>query len=275
MALDIWGQVAVWEASSAPAEASLDPMEHMALVAARAVFERAGLEAPPLGVRYQGEVPIARGLGASALARSGGALAGNVLAGEPLDWEEMLSVVASLEGHADNAAPALFGGLQVAVVQDGPGGHSVLHTSVPLPSGLKAVLLVPELRMPTKESRRLLPDTISRADAVHNIGRAALFVAAMARGRFDLLEAATDDRLHQKPRSQLFPAMYEIFAAAKKAGAHCAYLSGGGSTICALATAGQDEIAQAMSRAAAQHGVAAETLITTPSPEGAQVVEEV
>lgn len=262
-------------APSGATEASLDPMEHMALVAARAVFKKAGLEAPPLGVRYQGEVPIARGLGASALARSGGALAGNRLAGEPLDWEELLSVVASLEGHADNAAPALFGGLQVAVVQDQAGDHRVLHTSVPVPSGLKAVLLVPELRMPTKESRRLLPETVTRADAVHNIGRAALLVAAMARGRFDLLDAATDDRLHQRPRSQLFPAMYEVFAAAKEAGAHCAYLSGGGSTICALATANQDEIAQAMLKAAAQRGVAAETLITAPSPEGAQVVEEV
>ncbi len=275
MALDIWGEVTLSEAPSAATEGSLDPMEHMALVAARAVFGKAGLEAPPLGVRYQGAVPIARGLGASALARSGGALAANRLAGEPLDWEDLLSVVASLEGHADNAAPALFGGLQVAVVLGEGGDHRVLHTSVPVPSGLKAVLLVPELRMPTKESRRLLPETVTRADAVHNIGRAALLVAAMARGRFDLLDAATDDRLHQRPRSQLFPAMYEIFAAAKEAGAHCAYLSGGGSTICALATASQDEIAQAMLKAAAQHGAAAETLITAPSPEGAQVVEEV
>ncbi len=274
LALDIWGQVTLWEASSSVGETALDPMEHMALVAARATFEKAGLKPPPLGVRYEGKVPIARGLGASALARAAGALAANRLAGEPLDWEELLSLVTGLEGHADNAAPAIFGGLQVAVVQGEAGDHRVLHTSVPVPSGLRAVLLVPELRMPTKESRRLLPETVTRADAVHNIGRAALFVAAMARGRFDLLEAATDDRLHQRARSQLFPAMYEIFAAAEEAGAHCAYLSGGGSTICALATACEKEIAQAMLETAAQHGVAAEILTTAPSPEGAQIVEE-
>lgn len=274
MALGIWGRVTLREAPGAAGEGSLDPMEHMALAAARAVFERAGLETPPLAVRYDGDVPIARGLGASALARAAGAVAANRLAGEPLDREDLLGLVTALEGHADNAAPALFGGLQVAVVQGDGARLRVLHTSVPVPSGLKAVLLVPELRMPTKESRRLLPETVSRADAVYNIGRAALLVAAMARGRFDLLDAATDDRLHQRARSQLFPAMYPIFAAAKEAGAHCAYLSGGGSAVCALATARQEAVAEAMLRAAEQNGTAARTVITAPSAEGAEVVEE-
>lgn len=266
MALDLWGTITIATDERGGDE---EPMGHMALTAARALFERAGRAAPPLAARYEGQIPIARGLGASAVARVGGALAANVIAGDPLDGEELLALVSELEGHADNAAPALFGGFQVAVVE----GGRVLHTAVPIPAGLSAVLLIPDLRMPTKESRRLLPDSLSRADAVHNIGRAALFVAAMARGRFDLLDAATDDRLHQRPRSQLFPAMYDIFAAAKEAGAHCAYLSGGGSTICALATANQRQIAEAMLEAAAQRDTAAQTIITAPTSRGAEIVE--
>lgn len=266
MALDLWGTITVTAGQSGGEE---EPMGHMALVAARAVYERAGKKTPPLAAQYKGHIPIARGLGASAVARVGGVVAANVLAGRPLDREELLAVATALEGHADNAAPAVFGGFQVSVIEEG----RVLHTSAPLPRGLYAVLFVPELRMATKESRKLLPDALSRADVVHNTGRAALLVAAMARGRFDLLDAATGDRLHQRARSKLFPGMYDIFAAARDAGAHCAYLSGGGSTICALATAEQERIAEAMFRAAAKRETPGETIITTPAAGGAEVVE--
>jgi homoserine kinase len=142
-----------------------------------------------------------------------------------------------------------------------------------VPEELRAVLFVPELRMPTRESRKLLPEELSRADAVHNAGRAALLVAAFAARRFDLLDAAVDDRLHQPARSRLFPAMYAIFDAAKAAGAHCAYLSGGGSTICALSTNREQEIAGAMLEEATQREVPGETIITRPTPNGASVAE--
>ena len=105
-----------------------------------------------------------------------------------------------------------------------------------------------------------------------NIGRASLFVAAMARGRFDLLHAATQDRLHQRQRSALFPAMFPIFEAAREAGAHAAYLSGSGSTICALATANAEGIAAAMAEAGRTRDVPGETIITHPTEQGAQVV---
>ncbi len=264
LALDLWSSITL---SVAGGSAQNEPMAHMALTAAQRVFQRAGREAPSsLSVRYEGELPIARGLGASAVARAGGLVAANTLAGRPLDAESLLELGADLEGHPDNVAPAFFGGLQVAV-RDGGG---VLHTSVPLPPGLSAVLFVPELRMPTKESRRLLPDTLSRTDAVHNASRAALLVAAMAGGRFELLDAATDDRLHQRARSQLFPAMFAIFDAAKQAGAHCAYLSGGGSTICALATSREQTIAEAMLEAARMRETPGQTMITRPTERGAE-----
>ena len=267
MALDLWSSITI----SLEGESTEDePMAHMALVAAQRAFEKARRALPPkLSARYEGHIPIARGLGASAVARVGALVAANVLAGRRLDDERLLAIGAELEGHADNVTPALLGGFQVAVVE----GGRVLHASVLLPAGLSAVLFVPELRMPTKESRRLLPSNLSREDAVHNTGRAALLVAALTAGRFELLDAATDDRLHQRARSQLFPAMYEIFAAAKQAGAHCAYLSGGGSTICALATGGEQGIAAAMQQAAAGRVTPGETMITRPAERGASLVE--
>jgi homoserine kinase len=282
LALDIWATITV--ALESPSANSDDPMAAMALTAARRVFDNAGSEPPhSLSAHYEGDIPIARGLGASAVARAGGVLAANTLTGEPFDREALLALATDLEGHADNVAPALFGGLQVSVIEPpssahgrGAGGEGfahVLHASVELPDGLSAVLFVPELRMPTRESRKLLPSQLSREDAVYNTSRAALLVAALANGRFDLLDAATQDRLHQKPRSKLFPAMFAIFDGAKAAGAHCAYLSGGGSTICALATSNQQGIADAMAEAAHSRETPGQALITRPTAKGAEVVE--
>jgi len=275
LALDLWGTITLRRTDGsppqggAPSASSGQALERMVLAASYRVYERLGRTAPDLAVRYDGAIPIARGLGASAVARVGGLVAANVLESGHLDPEELLVMAADLEGHADNAAPALFGGLQAAVRD----GDRIFHLGLPLPASLTAVLFIPELHMPTGKSRQLLPRTLSRADAVHNIGRAALLVAALPQGRFDLLGTATQDRLHQPARSRLFPAMYAIFEAARAAGAHCAYLSGGGSTICALASGNEQAIATAMAEAARRREVAGETMITVPSERGAKIVE--
>jgi homoserine kinase len=267
MALDIWATVTL----SRDASQDDQPLARMALNASHALFAAADLEPPhAYAATYQGSIPIARGLGASAVARVGGVLAANALAGQPLDREQLLLLATELEGHADNSAPALFGGLQL-VVRD---RQRLTHVAVPLPAALKAVLLIPELRMPTQKSRKLLPQSLSRADAVRNASRTALLVTGLSQGRFDLLNEATKDRLHQPARAKLFPAMHVIFDAARAAGAHCAYLSGGGSTICALCTDNEQGIADAMLEAARSREVAAETLITAPTERGAEMLEE-
>ncbi len=185
-----------------------------------------------------------------------------------LTADQMLVLGAGLEGHADNMAPALFGGLRV-VVRDGDGYR---HIAAALAPGLRVVLFVPDFEMPTGESRKLLPVTLSKDDAVHNIGRAALLVAALARGEWDALDLATQDRLHQPARAKIFPAMPDIFAAAKDAGALCAYLSGGGSTIAAFAIEHEDGIAVAMKDAASARGYGGHAVVTAPSDAGAVVV---
>jgi homoserine kinase len=271
MALDLWAEVTV-EARPEPTPSAANPLLAMIEKAALALYEAAGARAPAgLSTAWAGgKMPITRGLGASAAARVGGLMAANALLGSPLSTKELLPLAARLEGHADNAAAALFGGLQVVVVNQG----RLVHLGATLPTGLKAVLLVPEMALPTDESRRLLPQQLSREDAVHNIGRAALLVAALSEGRFDLLDVATQDRLHQPARGQLFPAMEDVFRAAREAGAFCAYLSGGGSAVLALTSKDEEKIARAMIKAAQARGFEATSLVTAPSAQGAHIVAQ-
>jgi len=245
------------------------PVARLAIDAARAAFRLARREAPPeLAATSTGAIPIGRGLGASAAARAAGMLAANALMEGALTLEQMLSLGAGIEGHADNMAPALFGGLRV-VVREGDGYR---HVEAPLAAGLRVVLFIPDFEMPTGESRKLLPQTLSREDAIHNIGRAAMLVAALGRGEWAALDTATQDKLHQPARTAIFPAMPDIFAAAKDAGAHCAYLSGGGSTIAAFATEGEERIGRAMMQAAIARGYPGRVAVTEPSAAGASIV---
>ncbi|MGA2285563.1 MAG: homoserine kinase [Dehalococcoidia bacterium] len=269
LALDLWS-AATLQAHDGKVDQPDEPLPRMALAAADAFFEASGTRRPGgLSFDWRNGFPLARGLGASAAVRAAALLGANALAGSPLGVEELLPIGAALEGHADNMAPALLGGLQVAVWED---GGRVVHAPVPVPENLRVVLLVPEQPMPTPESRGILETEVSREDAIHNIGRASLLVAALASGRLDLLATACEDRLHQPARSRLLPAMEAIIAAACGAGALCSYLSGGGSTIAAWTLHNEKAIAQAMLRASLSANCPGETIITAPSAKGAQVL---
>ncbi|MBI4498844.1 MAG: homoserine kinase [Chloroflexi bacterium] len=243
---------------------------HNALIlsAARTLYDRAGLSAPDLSLERHAGIPVGKGLGSSAAAIVAGLVAANELVGRPFDQDGLLHLACEVEGHPDNAAPALLGGLRVAVLEEG----RVTQTRVPLPADLQAVLFIPDFVMPTHETRKLLPTALSRPDVVFQIGRAALLVAALATGDLGKLHLGTQDRLHQPARGQVFPAMFAIFAAAREAGALAAYLSGGGPTICVFTAGREPEVAAAMAQAAAAHGVAGETRVTRPSEQGAMIV---
>ncbi len=245
-----------------------DGLVRLVLDAARSAYRLARVEVPELTASGAQAIPIGRGLGASAAARAAGIVGANALMGGPLSDAQMLSLGAGLEGHADNMAPALFGGLRVVVRS----GDAYRHLAAPLAPGLKVVLFVPDFEMPTGESRKLLPAQLSKDDAVFNIGRAALLVAALAKGEWDALDLATQDVLHQPARARIFPGMTDIFAAAKGAGALCAYLSGGGSTVAAFAIDGEERIARSMMQEAIARGYPGRTAITSPSDAGASVV---
>lgn len=252
-----------------PVAEPASPIERMTVTAVSALYGQAGVE-PPAGItaRYEGDIPVGRGLGVSAAARAAGLLAGDALIGGGHEIEDLIPLAVQLEGHGDNIVPALLGGLQVVVEDDG----EIVHLGVEPPSELRLALLTPQFSMPTNESRKRLPERLTRNQAVHNIGRAALLIAALEQRRYDLLGVATEDVLHQPARSTLFPAMYPIFQAARDAGAHGVYLSGGGSTIAAFATEGAEAIAGAMREAAAAHGLDAEARVCAMRSAGASVV---
>jgi homoserine kinase len=246
-------------------------LSRLVLDAARSAFRFAHVDAPSEMQAYGDQtIPIGRGLGASAAARAAGIVGANALMGGTLTAEQMLTLGARLEGHADNMAPALFGGLRV-VVREGK-SDAYRHVAAQLADGLRVVLFIPDFEMPTGESRKLLPQTLSKEDAVYNIGRAAMLVAALAKGEWTALGLATQDRVHQPARARIFPGMTDILAAAMAAGAHASYLSGGGSTIAALATAHEERIARAMMQEAIARGFPGRTAITAPSHQGATIV---
>ncbi|MEX1022169.1 MAG: homoserine kinase [Dehalococcoidia bacterium] len=248
-------------------------IERMAVEAAAALFAEAGEEAPALAAAYDGDLPVGRGLGMSAAARAAGLVAANAMLEGRYAGEELVPLAVRLEGHGDNIIPALFGGLQVVVHGDEAAGGAT-HVRIDPPEDLWLALLVPDFGMPTEESRRRLPRSLTRQEAVHNIGRAALVVAALTQRRYDVLGVAVEDVLHQPARSELFPAMSRIFQGAIEAGAYGAYLSGGGSTIAAfVAPPVAEAVVAAMRSVAAEHDIESTGRVASMSAAGAEVVD--
>lgn len=240
--------------------------ENRVLRAMRLAFQEADERLPGLSIELQNAIPLGRGLGSSAAATVGGLVAGNALCGNPLSTDRLLALATQLEGHPDNVAPALLGGLVIAVQDE----RGLLYERLAVPSDLQAALFVPDFLMPTAEARRVLPAQVSRADAVFNMGRVALLVAAMVRHRYDLLDTATRDRLHQPYRERIFPAMPALFDAAREAGALGVFLSGAGSTIIALCREDAPTVAEAMARAARERDLTGRALVAPLADEGAQ-----
>ncbi len=234
------------------------------------LFREAGRDMPSLRLRCHNQVPLERGLGSSAAAIAGGLVAANVYCGRPFGSSDLLEMAATIEGHPDNVAAAVHGGLQLVVREQ----DRVYTAPIATPADLSAVLFIPEHRIPTSAARAVLPEKVSMADAVHNISRTALLVAGMATNRPAYLAVATEDRLHQPYRRPLFPAMKLLFNAALKAGALGVFLSGSGSTVLALAQGREMTVAYEMADTARQANVAGRVHVTRPTMQGAHLLEE-
>lgn len=212
---------------------------HLVVRSMRAAFDTIGAGQPDgLAVRCHNRIPHARGLGSSAAAIVSGIVAARGLltdGASRLDDRAALRLAAELEGHPDNVAACLLGGLTVAwTALDGA-------AAVSLVPNVRVVALVPPDPVSTEAARGLLPERVSHTDAARNAGRAALLVAALSRGGADptTLLAATDDRLHQSYRSAAMPASYELVGRLREAGT-AAVISGAGPTVLALLPPGAD-----------------------------------
>ncbi|RJF72112.1 homoserine kinase [Deinococcus cavernae] len=195
--------------------------------AMRLAARRARRDLPPARIEIETEVPLARGLGSSAAALVAGVVAGNELLGRPLRDEDVLDVTAREEGHPDNVAPALFGGIVIATL-DKLGTH---YVRLDPPANLGVTVLIPDFELSTSKARAVLPKEYSRADAVHALSHAALLAASLSVGRLDLLRHAMQDYIHQIWRAPLVPGLSDILEDAHRFGALGAALSGAGPTV--------------------------------------------
>jgi len=233
----------------------------------RMAFEAAGRPFRGARLHCVNRVPPSRGLGSSAAAWVAGLAGGNALAGSPLDRDELLRLATQAEGHPDNVTAALLGGLTVSCWT----GERVAAVSLPVPPGLSWVVLVPEIEGSTAEARAALPAAYSRADAVFNLQRASLLLAALTAGRTDLLRVAMEDRLHQPYRFKLFPWLTEVIPAATRAGALACVLSGAGPCALAVIDGPGDAVGRAMEEALRRSGVAGRALPLAVDPAGTTV----
>ncbi len=231
------------------------------------IFERAKHKTMPVRLQMDAVIPIASGLGSSSAALVGGMLAANALLGNPFSRDNLVTFATLLEGHPDNVAPALLGGLVVAVQE----GEFVQAARLTLPRQLRTVVFVPAQSLLTKVSRGILPNRVPRADAIYNAGRTALWVAALYERRLDWLNQATRDRLHQPYRASLVRGMDELFDAARNAGASGVALSGAGPSIIAFTKGNAAKVAREMQQTAERIGIEGATKIVAPSMHGAQV----
>ena len=275
MALQLYNELSIEVAESgmrvevAGEGAEVIPRGHanMAVRAMEHVYERIGRPLPPLSVRQENAIPLTRGLGSSSAVIVAGLAAANALAGCPFSTDSLVDMAAELDGHPDNAAACLLGGLVVSALD----GGRVRHARAAVPDDLRVVLYIPAFEMSTREARRHLPRTYSRQDATFNLSRAALTVAALASGRYELLRTGMQDRMHQPYRARIYPEMPALIAAALDAGACGAARSGAGPPIIALTGGGPAPISRAVEAAGTACGLTGRTLCTRVDCEGARV----
>lgn len=184
-------------------------------------------------VKCINRIPLSRGLGSSSAAIVGGLLSANYMLGNKLIIEkDILNMAVQIEGHPDNVAPAILGGIISGVVKK---NEDFKYIKIKPPKNLKAIVSIPDFYLSTEIARNILPKEIKREDAIFNISRAAMLTTALFSNRLDLLEVATEDKIHQNYRAKFIPNLQKLFKETKKAGAYSSTISGAGSSILALA----------------------------------------
>src|SRR5215469_2183837 len=238
------------------------------------LFDRLGIPVPAVRIRMTIHIPHGCGLGSSATAVVGGLVAANEwlrLQGLEVSKERLLDLAVEAEAgnHPDNVAPALLGGLVATTHLSG----DIQAIKTRFPDELKAVIFTPSFPMDTVEGRKLLPASYPKADVTFNTGRVALLLTALQTGRYEVIGEAMQDRLHQPYRQALFPAMPAIIDAAVAAGAYGACLSGGGSSLIALASSRFHEILKVMQETAREADVQGTGRVLRADQNGARVIK--
>lgn len=196
----------------------------------KTLFDRVSYTPKGLHLVLENNIMVTRGLGSSSAGIVGGLMAANEISGANLPKEELLKMAAEIEGHPDNVAPAILGGLTVNVWDR----NSIKYVKTEVPDDLRFAAFVPDFFLQTKKSRAVLPKSVSLRDAVFNTGRCALLISSIMTGKYENIRTAVGDRLQQRFRKKLIPHIDDIFAKAYEQKALGVYISGAGPTVIAM-----------------------------------------
>nr|WP_242003786.1 homoserine kinase [Brachyspira aalborgi] len=243
LALNLYNEIHIYENDNSKkiefeifgeGENEISKKDNMIYSAMKLVFKKLKSK-PNKGyiIKCINRIPLSRGLGSSSAAIIGGLLCSNFILGNKLKIEkDILNMAVQIEGHPDNVAPAILGGIVAGVVKK---EEDFKYIKIKPPKNLKAIVSIPDFYLSTEIARNILPKEITRKDAIFNISRAALLTSALFSNRLDLLEIATEDKIHQDYRAKFIPNLNQLFKETKKAGAYSVTISGAGSSILALA----------------------------------------
>jgi homoserine kinase len=234
---------------------------------ALAVAADVGDELPPIALEIVNDIPLGKGLGSSAAALTAGVVIADSLLG--LHWKphRILDEAAKIEGHPDNVAACVLGSIVASATDI---GGAVRAVRLELPPSYGVAVVVPDFVLPTSESRNVLPTAYSKADAVFNVQRSALLIAALATGATSAFPAALEDRMHQPYRYSLVPGLAEIVKLRAPGLLGCA-LSGAGPSILVFYERGSEQVCDLVRQIFALHGHNSETLCVPVADHGYQL----
>jgi len=213
---------------------------------------------PPIELQIRNEIPIGKGLGSSAAALAAGVIIADSLLGLRWKPQRILDEAARLEGHPDNVAACILGSVVASAIDSG-GVARTVRVSMPPQFGVGVV--VPDFVLPTSHARSVLPDCYPRSDAIFNVQRAALLMAAIATGSVSAFPAALEDKFHQPYRAALVPGLDDILKLRAPGMLGCA-LSGAGPSILVFFERGYEQVCDLVRQVFALHGHASEVLLT-------------
>jgi homoserine kinase len=244
--------------------------ENLIWQTALAVAKDAGAEIPPVELHIHNEIPVAKGLGSSAAALTAGVVIADRLLG--LGWKppRVLDEAARLEGHPDNVAACVLGSIVASAIDSGGVARAV---RIELAANFDVAVVVPDFVLPTHEARAVLPAEYTKQDAIFNVQRSALLIAALATGATSAFPTALEDRFHQPYRAPLVPGLAEILKLRAPGLLGCA-LSGAGPSVLVFYERGYESVCDLVRQVFALHGRESETLHAQIAREGYTLVEE-
>jgi len=278
MALDMYNYISMTETGSSlivdvkGAEADKVPKDssNLAYKAALEVFKKVNYKPKGLKISMNNNIPMARGLGSSASVIVGGMVAANYISGSKLDYDQILHMATCMEGHPDNVAPALLGGIVVSAQFD----QETVYRRIKPPADLSTIVAIPDFELSTKKARGALPTDVPLGDAVFSLSRVSLLVWAFINSDMELIGKAMEDKLHQPYRMHLIPGMCKVEKAAKDMGAYSLAISGAGPTLIAFCkTCNAEAVGNAMKRAFEESGITCAIKNLRPEIDGVKILD--